>query len=444
MKIKKDIQAQKFLLYGLGVTGKSVLNLLPGYGWEVYVFTDDQSDYRPLVNNKEDLKHIHKIESLSSIPWEELDFVMKTPGIHLDKPLIRQAEERGLEVISDLELAYRLFGGERLIAITGSNGKTTTTSLITHLFNQSDHFAIACGNIGFPVLQAFQEAPDNCWMVCESSSFQLASVKDFDPFVSAIINISPDHLEWHGSFENYMQCKFEVGSHQSKNHRIFLNPKDQLSTKAAKEGKFKAQVKWIDFNSALARDLHDKEFWHLFGEHNIENALFAAAITKECGLRKDEIYRGLSCFRAIPHRIETVDEINGVKYINDSKATNVDSTVRALESMDTPVILIAGGYDKKVPFTDFYVAFKERGKAMVLMGETKYQIKEGSKKFGLEDKVHIVDTMAQAVDLAHSLAEPGDVVLLSPASASLDMYPGYEARGDEFRQLVSKIREEEN
>ncbi len=440
MKIKKEIRPETVLLYGLGVTGKSVLNLLPAYGWEVYVYTDDGADFKDLVTDPAYLNHLKPIKTLGEIPWEKLAFVIKTPGIHLDKPLILEAKKRGLELMTDLELAYRLFGGDHLIAITGSNGKTTTTSLITHLFNQADRLAVSCGNIGFPVLQAFEEASEDCWMVCESSSFQLASVKKFNPFCSAIINITPDHLEWHGSFEAYAQCKYEVGSHQTKDHWIFLNPKDRMSKKAQEEGAFTGQIHWIDFESPLARDLHDKDFWHLYGDHNIENALFAAGIAETCGLTKEEIYRGLSTFRAIPHRIETVDEIDGVKYINDSKATNVDSTVRALESMDSPVILIAGGYDKKVPFTDFYEAFKDGGKAMILMGETKYQIQEGAKKAGLGDRVHLVDTLAQALSLAKTLARKGDVVLLSPASASWDMYPGYEARGEEFRQLVKLIR----
>lgn len=440
MKIKSEIRPQKVLLYGLGVTGKSVIRFLPRHGWEVYVYTDDGVKEEDLFSNQTHPERVHPVKKFDQIPWEALSFVIKAPGIRLDKPLLIEAEKRGMEVLSDLELAYRLFGGEHLIAITGSNGKTTTTSLIAHLLNQADRLATACGNIGFPVLQAFEEASEDGWLVCEASSFQLASVIDFNPFCSAIINITPDHLEWHGSFEAYAQCKYQVASHQTKDHWIFLNPRDKMSRKAEQEGIFSGKVSWIDFSSSLATELHNKEFWHLYGEHNVENALFAAAIAETCALSKEEIYRGLSTFRAIPHRIETVDEIDGIRYINDSKATNVDSTVRALESMDAPVLLIAGGYDKKVPFSDLFEAFKGRGKALILMGETKYQIKEGAENAGLADQVHLVENLSQAVDLAETLAKKGDVVLLSPASASWDMYPGYEARGEEFRQLVREIR----
>lgn len=439
--VRTNIHYDHVLLYGLGVTGRSILNTLPLLGTRVSVINDGPIDLDDLLDPEIDRGLIDLVSEEQALPWSSIDVVVKAPVIPLDKPLIQEARRRGLGVYSDLELLYLLVGGERLIAITGSNGKTTTTSMVAALLNGAGRKAIACGNIGYPVFDAFREATDDTWLVCEASSFQLASVETFAPHIAAILNITPDHLDWHGSFEAYADCKARVGSQQKKEDVLFLNPTDSISQTFLQEGRFTGRTLPIDRMGAMADQIRKPGFWTLIGPHNVDNALFAAGICQEAGLNPVEILEGLSHFHAIEHRMEWVAEVDGVTYINDSKATNVDSAVRAIRSLEAPIILIAGGFDKKVPFDDLYEAFRERGKAMLLLGQTRDQLRQGMEQAGMGERVHLVDTLKEAVALGARLAERGDVVMLSPASASWGMYHNFEERGREFKDLVAALKE---
>lgn len=429
------------LVYGAGVTGRSACKGLLALNRPVKLYLDpSDKEGRDAERREFQAMGVEVLEGLDAVSWDEVGLIIKSPGIPLDTPFLLAARERGIEAVSDLEFAYRQFGGDRLIAVTGSNGKTTTVSLIAHILNESGRRALAVGNIGVGILDAMLREPEDTLFVCECSSFQLASVSTFAPHLAAILNITPDHISWHGSMEEYARCKANLGAFQSPDDVLVLNPRDPLLKRFASEGRFTGKVEWIDSGSALADALrHDAEAWHLLGEHNVENALFAASLCAHAGLSEKEIAAGLASFRAIAHRMERLGVIDGVEYINDSKATNVDSAVKALSGVKRPVLLIAGGMDKHVPFDELYEAFRPHGKLLILFGETKEMIAEGAEKNGLGDKTIVTDTLRSAFEIAREHAEEGDVVLLSPACASWDMYKNFEERGDEFRALVESL-----
>lgn len=440
MKIQSPQAKDRILLYGLGVTGKAIIKTFPKAGWKLTVFNDQDFQIEDYLTKDIDPAMVDVARSLDEIPWSELAYVVKAPVIPLDKPLIQRAQEEGLFVGSDIELAYRLFPNQPMVAITGSNGKTTTTSMVAHILNESGHPAIACGNIGLAVFEAIDRADEKTWLVIESSSFQLASVEAFKPPYAAILNITPDHIDWHKDFAHYAACKFNISKSQDGGDVLFLNPNDKPSREAEAAGKFKAKVEWIDPEGEWAEEIRQPGFWTLVGSHNVDNALFAAGLCHAIGLDWPTIKKALRTFKAIEHRMEVVETIDGVTYINDSKATNVDSAVRAIHSLDAPLIVIAGGYDKHVPFDEFYDAFAKSGKAMILMGQTRDILKKGMEEQGMGDRAYLVDSLKEALDKAKDLAQTGDVVLLSPASASWGMYNNFEERGREFKDYVRALK----
>lgn len=433
-----NMQDKHVLVYGLGVTGIASVEAFQQMGANVCVY-DENTKVDPASLFQSFDTHPTILREIDAIPWSELDFVLKSPGISLETTLLQKAAAEGVPVFSDLEIAYRIFGAADIIAITGSNGKTTTTTLVGHLLVTAGIPNVICGNIGIGMLKAMLESPKGTKYVIECSSFQLASTSAFRPHIAAILNITPDHLTWHNTMEAYVDAKVAVTINQKPEDYCFLNRSDARAQEIA--AKTNAEVVWIDRSGEEGRKLaSDSNAWHLVGVHNIENALFGAAIARRAGADEESIAEGLRTFQAVPHRSEYVDEIDGVKYYNDSKATNVDSTVKALSAFEQPVVLIAGGMDKKVPFDDFFVALKPKCKALILLGETKYQIAGWADEQGMKEKTYLVDDMVQAVQKARSLATSGDVVLLSPASASWDMYKSFEERGDQFKGLVKELR----
>lgn len=445
------------LVYGLGITGVSSAEVLMARGIAVDLFIDPVTDETERIRQDEQVAKLKAksgnsalkcFERVSDIDWGSYDFILKSPGIRLDRPLLTEAHAHGVEVITDIELAYRLFGGERMLAITGSNGKTTTVSLLTHLLNSAGYTAIAVGNIGTPILSSMAALPQRDFYVVECSSFQLSSVKTFSPRLSAILNLTPDHLEWHSSYEAYVEAKFNIASFADAEHPLYLNAEDpdtqrfyrkHLSARAIAEA-----VRFIDkTDNAWLSGLRARKGFQLYGEHNVENALFAIAVAETLGLSEGQIRAGLAAFKPVAHRMEKVAVVDGVEYINDSKGTNVDATVRALAGIDRPVLLIAGGYDKKVPFDALFKAFRAHGKKLILMGETKDQLYEQACACGMANLAICVSDMEEAVAFARAQAQEGDIVLLSPASASWDMYPGYACRGNAFKSLVLALTEDQ-
>ncbi|WP_300408322.1 UDP-N-acetylmuramoyl-L-alanine--D-glutamate ligase [Lagierella sp.] len=442
----------KYLVLGLGITGISTVKTLSKLGYDVYGFDSKIKNEKDLPEELKgvDFSPIFNLEDL-----EDRDFIcIKSPGIPVNSEIIKTILDKKIEVVSDLEMAYRLFGDKNLIAITGTNGKTTTTMLVNHILNESGKKSIAIGNIGIGMLWEIYSNPDIEFFVIESSSFQLESTKDFRTKVAAITNISPDHIDWHGNFENYFNAKKKVFLNQNSEDKLILNMDDEYLKGLGKE--IKSKVITVSLTDKNRDFYYDKPFinhgnktvldtnkLNIPGLHNIQNTLIAAAITSTLGVLDEDIEKACYSFNSVEHRIEFVRDFNSVKFYNDSKGTNVDSTMKALYSFENPIILIAGGYDKKVSFKEMFLDGRERIKHLILMGSTAAQMKKEALEAGIEG-ISVVENMSKAVDLSTKIMDSGDIVLLSPACASWGMYNSYIERGNDFKNLVNNLNAFEN
>lgn len=438
---------KKILVFGLARTGISALKTLKLKGYELGAIDDNIDDEKSKI-----LKELEvKVETIDTI--EDYNIILKSPGIRLDNPVIVKANELNIEVVSDLELAQRIFDDIKIVAITGTNGKTTTTSLMTKMLNDSGRKAISIGNIGVGMLWEIYNSDKDTFFVIECSSFQLESTKNFKPQYSCIINITPDHIDWHGSMQNYVNAKKKILKNQDKKCFAVLNSDDEyfdecknttnanvyeVSTKKeVKKGAFIKDDSIYYSDSSVQKIIELKDV-KLIGYHNYQNVLFCVSLAKLIGIDNENIKKTLMSFSGVEHRLEFVREIQGVKYYNDSKGTNVDASVKAIDSFDNNIIILAGGYDKKVSLDNFFIAGKNKFKAIILMGQTRELFKEKALQYGFKN-IFLVDNMKQAVEKANELSEKNDTVLLSPASASWGMYNNYEERGNEFKELVNKL-----
>lgn len=447
--MNKDLKNRRALVIGLGKSGKAGAEALKKLGAEVEVYDGkDDSEKRAWA------KELGAGVSFGERPAQVkgYDLVVMSPGISTDKDFIREAEADGAEVIGELELAYR-YGCGNYIAITGTNGKTTTTALTGEIFKAAERNTEVVGNIGVAVVSKAMDADDSTWLVTECSSFQLETTKTFKPAVSAILNITPDHLDRHKTMENYSLAKAKIFANQSENEYLVYNEDDELTKKISQLCKAvlvpfsrKRELKFGSFVKEGRIIIKDKNKEHIIcgvselkmpGLHNLENALAAAAISHFAGIESEYIRNTLRTFAGVAHRLEDCGKKNGVRYINDSKGTNPDAAVKAVQSFKN-IILIAGGYDKGALYDEFVSAFAGHVKTLVLMGATAEKIRESVEKSGFSD-IHMVNNMKQAVTTAAGLAEPGDTVLLSPACASWDMYAKFEDRGDDFKKCVSEL-----
>lgn len=378
------------------------------------------------------------------------DLVVLSPGIPGDLPFIQQAETAGTEVISEVELAYR-FTPCPVTAITGTNGKTTTTTLIGEIMKTAHPHTAVVGNIGVSYCQEVGRLTERDWVVAEISSFQMEKADLFCPHISAVLNITPDHLDRHKTMETYVSMKEKVFARQGTGDFCILNAEDAYcramaektrarvfffsSKNALDEGIFldgeNIRVRWDGMDEILL-SVNDLQ---ILGVHNHENAMAAAAAGICAGVPLDAIREVLRNFCGVEHRIEYVATVDGVDYYNDSKGTNTDASVRAVLAMKKPIVLIGGGYDKRVSFDDWTKLFPGRVKHLVLIGATAPAIRESAEKFGFT-AISDCETFAAAIDLCREKAEPGDCVLLSPACASWGMFENYEQRGELFKQQV--------
>lgn len=441
------INMKKVLVYGLGVTGISSVKALDKLGYDVYTYDKNKKNIKELEGYNYSPISDSKINDL------KVDFVIKSPGIKPSDEVVRILEKDN-EIISDIEASERLFADKEKIAITGTNGKTSTTSMVAHIINECGKNAYTVGNIGEGILWQMYEKKGV--FVEELSSFQLHDTSKYKPHIGAILNIKEDHIDWHGSFEDYIDSKLKLAANQNENDFLVINHEDEITMKHKED--FKAQIYEFSSLNKVSRglflkdniiyltdkDIKDREIFDVrdlsvIGRHNYENVMAAILLTYLYGIALEDIVKAIKTFKSISHRLEYVRTLSGIDFYNDSKGTNVDSSVKAIESFDRPIIIIAGGYDKHIDYTDFVKAFKKNGKLMVLMGETKYKLKELCEKH--EVNYILVDDMKEAIDTAYKKGEEKDVVLLSPASASWDMYKSYEIRGDEFKTLVNRLEE---
>lgn len=477
-----DLKDKKVLVVGLGKSGMAAYELLRQIGADVSLY-----DGNPDVEIGEIDVPLYR----GTFPQQQfaaLDCAVFSPGVPLDIPLAAFLRENGVPVIGEIELAYQMEQG-RVIGITGTNGKTTTTTLVGEIMKACQEHTFVVGNIGNPyTLEASKTSPDSV-TVAEISSFQLETIRDFAPDVSAILNITPDHLNRHGTMENYINTKMSITKNQGRDQLCVLNYEDEVLRERAaalpcrvaffssrrKPQPVDAQPKKADRQPAEAQSkkedrqlvdaqpkqaqevppcmdlyktangdivcagtgrvlLNQKET-RLPGDHNAENIMAALIIAQEMGVPEELAVQTVREFHPVEHRVEFVKTVSGVDYYNDSKGTNPDAAIKGIQSMDRPTVLIGGGYDKGGSFSEWIRSFDGKVKKLLLIGETKHRIAKEADDCGFT-RYEFMETLEEAVAAAHALAEEGDAVLLSPACASWDMFKSYEQRGDRFKELV--------
>lgn len=380
-----------------------------------------------------------------------------SPGVPADAPVVQKAHTLGIPLIGELELAFSLLKGT-VIAVTGTNGKTTTVSLLGELFRNAGHTAHVGGNIGYPLSAIAAHSQDGDVVIVEVSSFQLETVQTFHPQTAALLNITEDHLNRHSTMERYTALKLRMFENQTRNDLAVLNYDDPAVRAAA--GAVDSKIAWfsrlsaVDHGVCLRGDtvvsvsngavtpICGANEIRIPGPHNLENAMAAAAIGLAHGIPPEVIRHTLKTFAGVEHRIETVRTVGGVTYINDSKGTNVASTLKAIQSMTSPTVIILGGYDKHTDFDDLSKAIvrSREVRYAVLIGETAKQIEESLAKNGFHAFSHAL-SLHDALQTAGSHAAPGGAVLFSPACASFDMFRDYEHRGAVFKEIVSRLND---
>ena len=451
MKTIKTFENKKVLVLGLAKSGEAAARLLEKLGAIVTVNDGKPFDENPAAQSllEEGIKVIcgsHPLELLD----ENFELMVKNPGIRYDNPMVARAIEKNIPVITEVELAY-MISDAPIIGITGSNGKTTTTTMIAETLNNGGKSGLLSGNIGFPASEVAQTATDKDTLVMELSSFQLMGTDTFHPHIAVITNLMPTHIDYHGTFEEYVAAKWNIQKNMTADDFVVLNFNQDLAKELAQ--KTAAQV--VPFSTTEKVDGAYLEGDTLYfkgeaimkaseigvpGSHNVENALATIAVAKLSGIANDAIKETLAHFGGVKHRLQALGEVNGIKFYNDSKSTNILATQKALSGFDnSKVILIAGGLDRGNEF-DELVPDITGVKLMVILGESAPRVKRAADKAN----VPYVDAkdVADAARIAYSKAEAGDVVLLSPANASWDMYKSFEVRGDEFIATFEAIKGE--
>ncbi|RSJ72123.1 UDP-N-acetylmuramoyl-L-alanine--D-glutamate ligase [Streptococcus cristatus] len=450
MKTISKFANKKVLVLGLAKSGESAARLLDKLGAIVTVNDGKPFEENPAAQSllEEGIKVItggHPLELLD----EDFEWMVKNPGIPYNNPMVMRALEKQIPVITEVELAY-LISDAPIIGITGSNGKTTTTTMIAEVLTAGGQNGLLSGNIGFPASQVAQDAGETDTLVMELSSFQLMGIEAFHPEIAVITNLMPTHLDYHGSFEEYVAAKWNIQKNMTASDYVVLNFNQDLAKELAKKTaakvlpfstKEKVDGAYLDGDVLTFRGEAIMKASELGvpGSHNVENALATIAVAKLRGIDNQVIRETLAHFGGVKHRLQYVGEINQVKFYNDSKSTNILATQKALSGFDnSKVILIAGGLDRGNEFDELVPDIKGL-KKMVILGESAARVKRAAD----QAEVSYLDAsdIRDATRKAFSVAEPGDVVLLSPANASWDMYKNFEVRGDEFLAVFKELKE---
>ena len=458
-----DLKGKKVLVFGTGVSGIGSAGMLEQTG-AVPVLYDGNTKL-----TEEDVRKKLSPESraqilIGDLPDEILDGISLTvlsPGVPTDIPQVLRIREKGIPIWGEIELAFECSKGD-VLAITGTNGKTTTTTLVGeimkyHLQRQTEPVldqVFVVGNIGTPYTEAALQSTDRTVSVAEISSFQLETIERFHPKVSAITNITPDHLDRHHTMEEYIRVKERIAENQTAEDTCVLNYEDEILREFGRTLRTKVfyfssarilpnglylNEDAIEYNDGTGpvRLLGLKEL-KLPGTHNYENVMTAIAMTLSYGVPMEEILHVVRIFTAVEHRIEYVATKQGVMYYNDSKGTNPDAAIKGIEAMDRPTVLIGGGYDKGSSYKEWILAFKDRVTWLVLVGQTREKIAKEARELGF-DRILMAETFEDAFRLCTQFARKGDAVLLSPACASWGMFPNYEVRGKVFKELVNQL-----
>ncbi len=433
-----DLNGKRAVVLGLGISGMEAANLLKDKGAAVTV-RDNASDAK--VTQRAEVLRQRGIEVELGADVQEttrFDFAVLSPGINPAAPIVRGLQQAGLPMFGELELAYR-FCECAIVAITGTNGKTTTTELVEAVLTAGGKRTSACGNIGTAFSTAVRDSGNLDVLALEVSSFQLEHIVDFRPRISVHLNLTPDHLDRYKSMEEYEIAKWQIFRNQTADDYAIVNANLHLPEIAAKKiticaAGLPADYQFIDgWLSAHGEQVFQLSRTNLIGQHNAENMLAALAVADLYELPRETTIAALCAYKALPHRCENVGVIDGVTYLNDSKATNIDALEKALLSMSSPAVLIAGGKDKGLDFSGMRPLLRQKVKAVVLIGQMTEKLFEA-----WNSAVPCVkaDSLADAVALARKLAKSGDTVLFSPGCSSYDMFKSFEDRGDQFRALV--------
>ncbi len=455
-----DVNGKRFLIVGMARSGVASARLLTAHGAQVTL--SDRNDLESFEGRLDELMLLpgvtFRLGEDPSALLAEVDGVVISPAVPIKSAFIAEARALGKQVIGELELGFLLSCGT-VVAITGTNGKTTTTELTGEIFRNFGKLTHVCGNIGLPITAIADNTHPEDVVVCEVSSFQLESIRKFRPRVAAILNIREDHLDRHGSMEEYARLKLRLLENLGEGDFAVLNADDEtlyafskaygghqllFSRKRELENGVFVREGTVTFQSdGIAHAICPVSEMLIPGSHNIENALAATAIACVSGVPFPVIRHTLRTFQGVEHRIENAGDVRGVKFINDSKGTNVDSTLSAIESMRVPTILLLGGYDKHADFAPLAKAISGSNiRAVVALGATRRLIADALSAGGFEHVTISDEGFESCVRLAYGMAKPGECVLLSPACASFDMFKDFEERGRVFKAIVRKLREE--
>ncbi len=445
---------RKFLIVGAGRSGICCAKMLKETGDDFVIYDGNINLDKKATEEKigkSDLTFI--LDQITEKDFEEIDVCAVSPGVPYNSPVLTMAREKGIPLWSEIELAYLYDKGD-IIAITGTNGKTTTTSLVYEIVKAHNENTLLVGNIEIPYTGLALSSVEGGATVAEISSFQLETMITFKPKVSAILNITPDHLDRHGTMENYIELKKSIAKNQTADDFCVLNYDDEVLREFGKKLTckplfFSAKEELIDglfykdgtvykaVGGTVTPYLTQKDT-NLVGVHNFENIMAAVLMTEAFGVPEGTIKNAIKAFRAVEHRIEFVAEKNGVKYYNDSKGTNTDAAIKAIDAMPSETVLIAGGYDKKSDYDEWVSHFPGKVRKLILIGQTRENIAAACEKIGFTDYV-FAETLPEAVSVASKEAKEGDCCLLSPACASWGMFKNYQQRGDIFKEEVNKI-----
>ncbi len=446
-----NLAGKRLLVVGLARTGLVASLFAKAYGAEVTA-TDEkpESELRETAERLRNAGATLQLGSHNSEAFTRQDLIVVSPGVPANSPQLKLARSRGIPVWSEIELAWRFLRG-KLVAVTGSNGKTTTTALISHILKSASIPTLVGGNIGTPLLSLVETSTDSTVTVAEVSSFQLETIESFRPEIGLLLNLTPDHLDRHASFEEYAAAKMRMFDNQIERDAAVLNADDP---EVARRMPTRPQVYWFSRQKRVAQGafLRDEQIFFrdrgsefplarrdqipLRGEHNVENVLAACAAAYLAGTEPAAIAAGVKSFRAVEHRLEFVAEIGGVSYYNDSKATNVDAALKAIEAFPGSLFVILGGKDKGSPYAPMQEPLRTRAKAVLLIGAAAEKI---AADLGDAVPCDRAGTLDRAVELAAQRARPGDVVLLAPACSSFDQFENYEHRGRAFKELVARL-----
>lgn len=453
-----ELENKRVLVVGTGLSGMGAARLLNKVKAQVVLLEENEKASQEEIRKKLPagvLAEI-KIGNLEDGILQSFDLAVLSPGVPLDIELVKRLKEFSITIWGEMELAYRFSKGT-LAAITGTNGKTTTTALTGEILKTMYSSVYVVGNIGRPFSSIALDTGEDSVIAAEVSSFQLETVEEFCPKVSAILNITPDHLNRHHTMKAYIEAKLAITKNQRPEDYCVLNYEDEELRKLGE--RLKCRVIYFssktqleqgfyldrDRNMVYKQDGQTEILCHvseckLLGNHNYENILAGAAIGTAMGVPLCSIRKAITSFEAVEHRIEYVATRKGVAYYNDSKGTNPDAAIKGIGAMERATLLIGGGYDKDSSYDEWIKAFDGKVKKLVLIGQTREKIKEAANRCGFY-QVELADSLEEAVELCRKSAVPGDAVLLSPACASWGMFDNYQQRGDRFKELVGKMED---